>query len=162
MTQHHPARILVSACLLGQPLRYDGRDNRIDHPLLHQWRKEGRVVALCPETAGGLPTPRPAAELHDGRALTRDGNDVTGAFIRGAEAALDLCREQGIRIALLAARSPSCGNLVIHDGSFSGRLIPGAGITAARLQSAGIRVFNPDQIDEAATLLRQLDNGETP
>jgi uncharacterized protein YbbK (DUF523 family) len=160
--QHHPTRILVSSCLLGQPLRYDGRDNRLDHPLLQQWLDEDRVVPLCPEAAGGLPTPRPAAELRNGRARTRNGGDVTDAFIRGAETALDLCREQGIRIALLAARSPSCGNRLIYDGSFSGRLVPGTGITAACLQSAGIRVFNPDEIDEAAALLRQLDTGETP
>ncbi len=154
-----PRKILVSACLLGEPLRYDGRDNRIDDPLLRQWRDEGRVIPLCPEVAAGLPTPRPPAEIRDGRVLTRDGEDVTDAFERGADAALTLCREQDIRCALLAARSPSCGNQRIYDGFFSGRLVAGAGITAARLQSAGIRVFNPDQIGEAAAFLDSLDRG---
>ena len=153
-------KILVSACLLGDPLRYDGGDNRVDHPLLQQWHREDRLIAICPETTGGLPTPRPAAEIRNGRVWTQAGKDVTAAFERGAEAALELCRQHRIRLALLAARSPSCGNENIYDGRFSGRLVSGAGITAARLQAAGIRVFNPDQIEQAARYLATLDSSE--
>ena len=150
-------KILVSACLLGEPLRYDGGDNRFEHPLLQQWHREDRLIGICPETAGGLPTPRPAAEIRDGRVWTQAGEDVTYAFERGAEAALELCRLHHIRLALLAARSPSCGNEFIYDGRFRGRLIPGAGITAARLQAEGIRVFNPEQIEQAAEYLSALE-----
>lgn len=152
----HP-KILVSACLLGEPLRYDGRDNRLHHPLLTRWHDEGRIVPVCPETAGGLTTPRPPAELRDGRVITREGQDLTAAFERGAERALALCREQGIRVALLAARSPSCGNDRIYDGSFSGTLVGGMGVTARRLREAGVSVFNPEQITEAARALNRLE-----
>ena len=88
---------------------------------------------------------------------TQAGEDITAAFERGAQAALELSRQHRIRLALLAARSPSCGNESIYDGRFSGRLVPGAGITAARLQAAGIRVFNPDQIEQAAEYLARLE-----
>ncbi len=150
-------KILVSACLLGAPLRYDGADNRCDHPLLDRWSRQGRLIDICPETAGGLPTPRPPAERRGGRVVTARGDDLTEAFSRGAAAAVDLCRTHDIRLALLAARSPSCGNRMIYDGRFSGRLIPGAGVTAERLQAIGVRVFEPAQIDELAATLNRLE-----
>ncbi len=158
MTHNHTTnRILVSACLLGEPLRYDGRDNQFTHPLLDQWRAQERIVPFCPETAGGLPVPRPPAEFRNGRVVTADGEDLTDAFERGAALALALCREQHIRVALLAARSPSCGNDHIYDGSFSGRLVDGMGVTARRLREAGISVFNPEQISEAAHALARIE-----
>lgn len=161
-------KILVSRCLLGHKVRYDGGAHG-PYDLLQLWLAEGRVVALCPEVAGGLPTPRPAAEIRGGQGaqvldgqlpvLTRDGADVTAAFVSGAEQALALVRRHGIRIALLKARSPSCGNLENYDGSFSGVRVPGEGVTAALLRRAGVRVFSELQLDEARQALLELEAG---
>ncbi|WP_455232695.1 DUF523 domain-containing protein [Geopseudomonas aromaticivorans] len=155
-------KILVSRCLLGHAVRYDGGAHG-PIALLLQWQAEGRVVALCPELAGGLPTPRPPAEIPggqgaavlDGRLPVRtvDGEDVGAAFLAGAQAALALVRQHDIRVAVLKARSPSCGNLENYDGSFSGRRVPGEGVTAALLRRAGVRVFNEEQLEEAARAL---------
>lgn len=159
-------KILVSRCLLGHKVRYDGGAHG-PYDLLQRWLAEGRVIALCPEVAGGLPTPRPAAEIRGGQGaqvldgqlpvLTRDGADVTAAFVSGAEQALALVRRHGIRIALLKARSPSCGNLENYDGSFSGVRVPGEGVTVALLRRAGVRVFSELQLDEARQALLELE-----
>ena len=159
-------KILVSRCLLGHRVRYDGGAHG-PFDLLQQWLDQGRVVALCPEVAGGLPTPRPQAEIHGGQGsavldgrlpvLTIDGEDVTAAFVDGAEQALALVREHGIQLALLKARSPSCGNLENYDGSFSGVRVPGDGVTAALLKRAGVTVFNETQLGDAAAELARLE-----
>lgn len=159
-------RILVSACLLGQPVRYDGGAHGPFAQLL-RWQAEGRLVTLCPEVAGGLSTPRPPAEIPGGDGgqvlagrvpvVTVYGLDVTDAFRAGAEAALRLVRERGIRLAILKARSPSCGNRQNYDGSFSGTLIDGEGVTAAALRQAGVQVFNETELDAAAETLRALE-----
>ena len=159
-------KILVSRCLLGHRVRYDGGAHG-PFDQLQRWLGEGRVVALCPEVAGGLPTPRAPAEIRGGRGgavldgklavLTVEGEDVTAAFVDGAEQALALVREHGIRLALLKARSPSCGNLENYDGSFSGVRVAGEGVTAALLKRAGVKVFNETQLDEARAELVQLE-----
>lgn len=142
--------ILVSACLLGQPVRYDGQGRQEIHPALLRWQEQGRLVVICPECAGGLPTPRPPAEIvAPGRVETEAGRDVTEAFMRGAEAALALARRHGVEVAILKARSPSCGSRQIYDGSFSGRLVDGMGMTARLLAEAGVAVFDEEQIEEA-------------
>lgn len=156
-------KVLVSACLLGQPVRYDGRDARVESGILERWRAEGRIVSICPEVAGGLPTPRPPAEIQGGdgatvlsgkaRVATRSA-DVTEAFLAGAEAALRLARAHGIRVAVLKDRSPSCASRIVYDGSFAGRAIPGLGVTAARLSAEGIRVFSENEFEAADALLR--------
>ena len=142
-------KLLVSACLLGDPVRYDGQAQRLADPSLRVWQQAGMLVPFCPEVAGGLPTPRPAAECQaDGRILTGSGEDVTAAFRRGAEAALALCRREGIECALLKERSPSCGSQRIYDGRFRGVILSGEGITANLLRQQGIRVFSEEQLDE--------------
>jgi uncharacterized protein YbbK (DUF523 family) len=156
-------KVLVSACLLGERVRYHGGDARIEHPILARWSSEGRLVPSCPEVAAGLATPRPAAEIRAGsagrRVLTSAGLDVTAAFERGAEAAVQTCATLGIRVAVLKDGSPSCGSHSIFDGSFSGRRIGGEGITAARLRAAGVRVFSETEIDAAEEYLHgQLPN----
>jgi len=156
-------RILVSSCLLGEPVRYHGGHSRADHPALQRWLAEGRIVALCPETAGGLPTPRPAAEIvrrADGvRVLTAAGGDVTEAFARGADEAERLCRLHAIRVAILKESSPSCGSHTIYDGSFAGRKVGGLGITASRLAGLGVRVFSESEIGEALEFVSGLEAG---
>lgn len=159
-------KILVSRCLLGHAVRYDGGAHG-PFELLLRWQAEGRVVALCPEVAGGLPTPRPPAEIPGGQGTavldgrvsvhTVDGADVGAQFLAGATAALALVREHGIRLAVLKARSPSCGNLENYDGSFSGRRVAGEGVTAALLRRAGVQVFNEEQLAEAQCALLALE-----
>lgn len=160
-------KILVSRCLLGHRVRYDGGAHG-PFDLLQHWLDEGRVVALCPEVAGGLPTPRPPAEIRGGQGgavldgrlpvLTIDAEDVTAAFVDGAQQALALVQAHGIRLALLKARSPSCGNLENYDGSFSGVRVSGEGVTAALLRRAGVQVFNEQQLDEARQTLQALES----
>jgi uncharacterized protein YbbK (DUF523 family) len=159
-------RVLVSACLLGERVRYDGADARSGSAILGTWLAEGRVVPFCPEVAGGLGVPRPPAEIQgdggaavlDGsaRITTREGADVTDAFLHGARRALEAATAAGARVAVLKEGSPSCGSGVIHDGSFSGRRRPGQGVTAALLGRHGIRVFSDLQIAEAAAYLAAL------
>ncbi len=157
------SKILVSACLLGDPVRYDGQARPLDSAILDELRAAGRVVPFCPECAGGLGVPRPAAEIRggdgdavlDGRArvVTEAGADVTAAFVAGARAALALCREHDIRVAMLTESSPSCGSRRVYDGSFTRRALAGAGVTAALLRRQDIAVYNPFEI---AAARRQL------
>jgi uncharacterized protein YbbK (DUF523 family) len=158
-------KILVSRCLLGHRVRYDGSASGPFDPLQH-WLDEGRVVPLCPEVAGGLPTPRPAAEIPGGQGarvldgdaavITTEGEDVSAQFLSGAYQALALVREHGIRIAVLKANSPSCGNLLTYDGTFSGVKVSGEGVTAALLKRNGVRVFSELELAEAALALEAL------
>lgn len=150
-------KLLVSACLVGRPVRYDGQAKPLAHPLLARLAGEGRLVPLCPEMAAGLPVPRLPAEIEagmtgadvlDGRARVLDsaGGDVTAAFLDGARRALDTATAHGCRHALLIDGSPSCGPLAIYDGSFSGRRHAGQGVVAALLARAGIAVHAPAEI----------------
>ena len=164
------AKVLISRCLLGHPVRYDGGASG-PYTRLAQWQAQGRVIALCPEVAGGLPTPRAPAEISGGQGehvlegmasvQTIDAEDVTEAFVSGARQALALVREHGIRIAVLKAHSPSCGNRLIYDGSFSGTRIAGQGVTAALLTREGVQVFSELELEAAAAALAQLEGGDT-
>ena len=155
-------KVLVSRCLLGHRVRYDGGASG-PYAQLAQWQAEGRVIALCPEVAGGLPTPRAAAEIPGGQGvevlagkaavITTEGEDVTEAFVSGAQQALALVERHGIRIAILKANSPSCGNRLTYDGSFSGVKVEGQGVTAALLTRAGVQVFSELELEEAAKAL---------
>ena len=159
------SKVLVSRCLLGHRVRYDGGASGPYDPLA-QWQDEGRVIALCPEVAGGLPTPRAAAEIPGGQGfdvlngrapvMTTEGEDVTEAFVSGANQALALVKQHNIRIAVLKANSPSCGNRLTYDGTFSGTKIEGQGVTTALLSAAGIQVFNELELLEAAKALAAL------
>ncbi len=147
-------KILVSACLLGAPVRYDGGHKRVESAFIYQWRTEGRLIPVCPEEAGGLGTPRPASERRGERVFAETGEDVTDAFEKGAAVALALAQKHGCRFALLKEGSPSCGALQIHDGTFQGNRIAGAGVTTELLRANGVRVFSEDQIDALAAALR--------
>lgn len=147
-------KLLISACLLGQPVRYDGKSKPIaELDWLKQLEQEDRLFVVCPEVAGGLPTPRPPAEKVGDKVLTELGIDVTEAFHSGAELALKTCQQHGIRYALLKAKSPSCGNKEVYDGNFSNSLIPGQGITAALLTKNGIKVFSELEIEQIKNTL---------
>jgi len=159
-------RILISRCLLGHSVRYDGSGKLLHHPLLDLWREQQRLAPICPELEGGLGCPRPIAEISGGDGLQvlrgqtqvrlQDHTDVSAAFIQGANAALRLCQEQSIHFALLKARSPSCGSTSSYDGSFSGTIIDnGIGVTAALLRQHGIQIFDETQLDELAVVLEE-------
>ncbi len=138
-------KLLVSACLLGQPCRYDGRScQRVDPVLLAE---KFEIIPFCPEIFGGLPTPRVPSERVGERVVMKDGTDVTENFLRGAEAAYALCRALGCRLALLKERSPSCGKGEIYDGSFSGNLTEGNGVAAEYLLARGIAVFGESELE---------------
>ena len=138
-------RMLVSACLLGVECRYDGGGQAIDRVDALMARYE--LIPVCPEQLGGLPTPRTPAERREGRVVNRDGEDVTDAFGRGAIQACRIAALYGAKLALLKARSPSCGRGRIYDGSFTGRLVPGDGVAARTLMDAGLEVYTENEID---------------
>jgi len=142
-------KLLVSACLLGQPVRYDGKSKAIKElQWLQSLQADDRLVVICPEVAGGLATPRAPAEQRGGLVITVQGEDVTQEFNEGAKQALVLCKKHNIKFALLKARSPSCGNTEIYDGSFSNNLILGMGVTARLLELNGIKVYSELQLQE--------------
>ncbi|MBG6081229.1 uncharacterized protein YbbK (DUF523 family) [Rubrivivax gelatinosus] len=168
-----PARVLVSACLLGDAVRWDGGHKRLDAAVLRRWQAEGRVVGFCPECAAGLPVPRPPAEIEPGadaaavlagraRVLARDGQELSAAFVAGAEAALRAAQAAGATVALLKDASPSCGSRCVHDGCFTGATVPGRGVAAERLAAAGLAVFAETEIEAADRWLRALDGGTIP
>ncbi|MBQ3106344.1 MAG: fused MFS/spermidine synthase [Eggerthellaceae bacterium] len=132
-------KIAVSACLLGRNCKYNGGNN-LDEALVSQL--EGHeVVAVCPEVEGGLPTPRPPAELREGRVVNAEGADVTLQFELGAQKCLKLA--EGCDLAVLKSKSPSCGVHQVYDGSFSGFLVPGKGVFASVLEREGIPAVEP-------------------
>jgi uncharacterized protein YbbK (DUF523 family) len=149
-------RVLVSACLLGERVRYDGRDAAAHDDVLARWSAEGRIVRFCPELAGGLAVPRPPAEIRGASVVTADGTDVTAALVAGAERALEAARTNGVRLAVLKEDSPSCGSTHVYDGTFSGTRVAGQGVTAALLETNGIRVFSQRTIAEAAAYLETI------
>ena len=138
--------ILVSACLLGLPCRYDGRSVPSDEVIA--LKQKYNLIPVCPEIYGGLPTPRVPSERVGDKVIMRDGCDVTDNYKRGAEAALSLCEIYGIDLAILKAKSPSCGCGRIYDGSFSGTLTDGDGVTAELLLAHGVRVLTEENVDE--------------
>jgi uncharacterized protein YbbK (DUF523 family) len=161
------SKILVSACLLGNKVRYDANDVPTENNLLDDWRNEGRLVSFCPEVAGGLSVPRLPAEIQsddgnavlDGTAKVFDnqGNDVSENFINGAKKALETALADHIKVAILKSKSPSCGSSFIYDGTFSSVQKVGQGVTTALLERNGIKVFSDLEIEKAAEVVKKLD-----
>ena len=139
-------KILVSACLMGHPTRYDGCS--VEYKNILTLSEKYDIIEVCPEVMGGLPTPRTPSERVGERVMMRDGRDVTREFLEGAKKAYELCRLHNINKAVLKERSPSCGFGVIYDGSFSGRLTAGMGVTAEYLSLHGISVYGESRISE--------------
>ena len=165
-------KILISACLLGEKIRFNGEDAKVENAagrgILAKWMAEGRLVSTCPELSAGFRVPRPPAEIIgmngfavlDGFAAVLDdrGNDITRQFVAGAHETLQLAQSEGIRVAVLKDGSPSCGRTYIHNGQFRGVRKRGeAGVTTALLQRHGIAVFSEHQIPEAEKRLIELE-----
>ncbi len=162
-------KIFISSCLMGARVRYDAQSKTLEDQLLTTWRAEGRLVALCPEMAAGLPTPRPAAEIAPGATAqavlsgragiyNKDGQDMTYDFTQGADLALEVAQQNGCRFALLTDGSPSCGSTYVHAGNFDGQRVSGEGVVAARLRAAGIAIFAQDQLNALARAVEEAEN----
>lgn len=137
-------KVLVSACLLGTPCRYDGKSKADARVLALAERYE--LIPVCPEQLGGLPTPRDPSERQGARVVMESGRDVTENYRRGAEAALALCMQHGCKAAILKEKSPSCGCGLVYDGTFSRRLVSGDGVTAELLKAHGIKVYGESRL----------------
>lgn len=160
-------KILVSSCLLGEDVKYDGGNNSVAlNPKVSFSLKElfmdilceNEIYSFCPEISGGLKTPRTPAEIikRDKPFIvqTQNGEDVTINFLLGAKKALDLCMEEGIKVALLKANSPSCGNIKTYDGTFSNTLIESDGLSAKLLKEHGVMVFNEEELKELSKFIK--------
>ena len=136
--------ILVSACLMGMKVRYDGKDNA-NAPVLSLMDRH-HLIPVCAEVFGGLTTPRDPAERVGNQVISCAGRDVTEQYVRGAEEILRLSRLYGCKLAILKEKSPSCGHGRIYDGTFSRTLVPGDGVLAEKLLAAGVRVVGESEI----------------
>ena len=155
--------VLVSACLLGQPVRYDGQSKLADLSCLVN--KDITLVAICPECAGGLPTPRVPCEIEKGstagdilagqaKVKNADGIDCTQQYVEGSRFCLKIAQQHHACCAILKEKSPDCGTHMVYDGQFNGTLKNGRGITAELLHQNGIKLFNENECEE---LLAQLE-----
>ena len=160
-------KILVSSCLLGEDVKYDGTNSSIaSNPKVSFSLKElfmdilceNEIYSFCPEVAGGLGVPRIPAEIikRDKPFIVQNqnGEDVTINFLLGAKKALDLCKEENIKVALMKANSPSCGNIKTYDGRFTKNLIEASGLTAKLLKENGIEVFNENELKELLKFIK--------
>jgi uncharacterized protein YbbK (DUF523 family) len=160
-------KILVSACLIGEPVRYDGKVIKPSGEILEVWKQEGRIISVCPEVLGGLPVPRISAEIVNGqgedvlagqaKVLDKSGRDVTWFFLAGAQKTLELVLKNMVSFAVLTDRSPSCGSTCIYNGQFDGTLIAGMGVTTCLLRQHGITVFGQQQLEQAREYLSNLE-----
>jgi uncharacterized protein YbbK (DUF523 family) len=135
-------KLLISSCLIGENVKYNAQNNRID---LTQLQERYELIPFCPEVAGGLPTPRPPSEIVSYTPLKLvniRGRNVTREFELGAKKALTLVKQEKIKKALLKANSPSCSSAFVYDGSFSGRVVEGKGVTVLLLEENGVEVFD--------------------
>lgn len=150
-------KILISACLAGFPVRYNGSEKKTVLRFLDRWQREQRLVVFCPELAAGFPTPRPSAEIipshsrnaviaSGARVVEDTGSDVTEQYVLGAWLALEMAQQHHCRFALLTDGSPSCGSRTIYTGDFNGETVAGNGVTAELLRSKGLEVFSDGEI----------------
>lgn len=154
-------KILISACLLGEDVKYDGTNNSVAYNSSFTFSQKERfmdilcdneIYSFCPEVSGGLPIPRIPSEIvsvqKPFKVQNKEGLDVTINFLIGAKNTLDLCKSEDIKVALLKSNSPSCGNTQIYDGTFTSNLVDGQGLTAKLLIENGVTVFNETQMKE--------------
>ena len=141
-------RILVSACLLGLRVRYDGKSKPCEAVI--RLMKKHELIPVCAEVFGGLPTPRVPAERVGDRVIAKDGRDVTAEYVRGAEEIARLAQMYHCTHAILKEKSPSCGKGRIYDGTHTGTLTAGNGVLAELLMEMGVEVIGETEIDRLA------------
>lgn len=139
-------KAMISACLLGVNCKYDGGNNRLPDETIGKLVSQYELIPVCPECYGGLTTPRTPSERLGDRVVSKTGVDVTAQFNKGAEAALYLARLFNVKTAILKANSPSCGSGTIYDGTFTGTLSGGDGVTAELLKAHGIKIMNENAL----------------
>lgn len=136
-------KILVSACLLGYEVRYDGK--KVLNEKIRNLAKDNILIPVCPEVMGGLATPRIKSEIKDNKVINYEGKDVTANYLKGANITLDIAKLNKVDLCILKSRSPSCGNNKIYDGNFNGTLINGDGKTSKLLKDNGFIVIDEDE-----------------
>jgi len=153
-------KILISRCFLGENVRYNSEVITLAHPLIELWRQQQRFIAICPEISGGLAVPREPAEIQQisNQIITKSGINVSTQFNLGAQQALTLCQQHNIRFALLKESSPSCGSMMVYDGSFTNNKVVGQGVTSQLLAQHNIKVFSENQLSALAKLLDKESN----
>ncbi len=148
-------KILVSACLMGECCRYDGRSKPCTHPVFLRWKEEGRLIPVCPETEGGLSVPRDPCQRCKNEILTQSGRSCTAEYTKGAQLALEAALREDVVCCIMKEGSPSCGVHEIYDGSFTGRKTAGQGLAAELLRENGLAVFSENEIMLAEKLADQ-------
>ena len=133
-------KIMVSACLLGDNVKYNGGNNKND--VLIKFLENHEIIKICPEVMGGLSIPRVPSEIRKNKIFNKEGIDVTNYFMDGARKVLELAKKENIKVAILKERSPSCGSEFIYDGTFTGTVINGEGVTTKLLRENNIIVLN--------------------
>ena len=141
-------KLLISACLTGVNCKYSGGNNKLDDAVLEKLRAKYILVPVCPESDGGLSTPRDPSERVGDMVLSRFGQNVTEEFNHGAEIALEKAASEGCRKALMKELSPSCGSGRIYDGTFTGTAVDGDGVAAELLKNNGVEVYGESKIEK--------------
>ena len=150
-------KVLISACLLGDNVKYSGGNNLTPElvTLLEKYNVD--IVKVCPECFAGLPIPRLPSEIKEGKVYSKDGRDITEEFLSGAEKTYQIAKRKQVDFAILKERSPSCGSSFIYDGSFSGKVIEGQGLTAKKLSKENIIIFSEENLEEIEKYLEELN-----
>ena len=139
-------KIMVSACLAGENCKYNGGNNQNEKVL--QLMRKNEVIVVCPEQLGGLPTPRVPSEIRDGVVTAKDGRIVDAEFRTGAAKCLEIALRERPDLIILQSRSPSCGVKQRYDGTFTGKLVNGAGVAAQLLMENGFLVIDVEDLRE--------------
>ena len=150
-------KVLISACLLGDNVKYSGGNNLTPELVTLLEKYNVKIVKICPECFAGLPIPRVPSEIREDKVFSEDGKDITEEFLSGAEKTYEVAERKQVDFAILKERSPSCGSSFIYDGSFSGKVIQGQGLTARRLNKENIIIFSEENLKEIEKYLQELN-----
>ena len=150
-------KVLISACLLGDNVKYSGGNNLTLELVTLLEKYNVKIVKICPECFAGLPIPRVPSEIRGDKVFSKDGWDITEEFLSGAEKTYQIAKRKRVDFAILKERSPSCGSSYIYDGSFSGKVIEGQGLTAKKLSKENIIIFSEENLEEIEKYLQVLN-----
>ena len=150
-------KVLISACLLGDNVKYSGGNNLTPELVTMLEKYNVKIVKICPECFAGLPIPRVPSEIREDKVFSKDGRDITEEFLSGAEKTYQIAKIKRVDFAILKERSPSCGSSYIYDGSFSGKVIEGQGLTAKKLSKENIIIFSEENLEEIEKYLEELN-----
>ena len=150
-------KVLISACLLGDNVKYSGGNTLTPELVTLLEKYKVKIVKICPECFAGLLIPRVPSEIREDKVYGKDGRDITEEFLSGAEKTYQIAKRKQVDFAILKERSPSCGSSYIYDGSFSGKVIQGQGLTAKKLSKENIIIFSEKNLDEIKDYLEKLN-----